>query len=202
MKLILITTPEYFVEEDQILNALFEEGLDILHLRKPNTEAVYAERLLTLIPEKHHKKIVIHDHFELYNEYNLRGLHLNSRNPLPPDNYSGQLSASCHTFEEVKADKKTCDYVFLSPIFNSISKDGYNSGFTEEDITNGVKAGVIDKKVIALGGIDHNSIEKIKEMGFGGAAVLGGLWSKFNKNYDNNYQELINYFKVLKRLAD
>ena len=111
MKLILITTPEYFVEEDQILNALFEEGLDTLHLRKPGTEAVYAERLLTLIPEKYHKKIVIHDHFYLCNEYKLKGIHLNSRNPIAPDNYSGHISASCHTLEEVQEDKKTCEYV-------------------------------------------------------------------------------------------
>ena len=52
MKLILITTPTYFVEEDKILTTLFDEGLDILHLRKPDTAPVYAERLLTLIPEK------------------------------------------------------------------------------------------------------------------------------------------------------
>lgn len=51
MKLILITTPTYFVEEDKILTTLFDEGLDILHLRKPDTAPVYAERLLTLIPE-------------------------------------------------------------------------------------------------------------------------------------------------------
>ena len=134
MKLILITTPEYFVEENQILNALFEEGLDTLHLRKPGTEAVYAERLLTLIPEKYHKKIVIHDHFYLCNEYKLKGIHLNSRNPIAPDNYSGHISASCHTLEEVQEDKKTCDYVFLSPIFDSISKEGYSSNFTPEAI--------------------------------------------------------------------
>ena len=36
MKLIVVTTPTFFVEEDQIINALFEEGLDILHLRKPD----------------------------------------------------------------------------------------------------------------------------------------------------------------------
>ena len=48
MKLILITTPTYFVEEDKILTTLFDEGLDILHLRKPDTAPVYAERLLTL----------------------------------------------------------------------------------------------------------------------------------------------------------
>ena len=33
MKLIVVTTPTFFVEEDKIITALFEEGLDILHLR-------------------------------------------------------------------------------------------------------------------------------------------------------------------------
>lgn len=51
MKLIVVTPPTFFVEEDQIITALFEEGLDILHLRKPETPAMYSERLLTLIPE-------------------------------------------------------------------------------------------------------------------------------------------------------
>ena len=55
MKLIVVTTPTFFVEEDKIITALFEEGLDILHLRKPETPAMYSERLLTLIPEKYHQ---------------------------------------------------------------------------------------------------------------------------------------------------
>lgn len=50
MKLIVVTAPTFFVEEDKIITALFEEGLDILHLRKPETPAMYSERLLTLIP--------------------------------------------------------------------------------------------------------------------------------------------------------
>ena len=52
MKLIVVTAPTFFVEEDKIITALFEEGLDILHLRKPETPAMYSERLLTLIPAK------------------------------------------------------------------------------------------------------------------------------------------------------
>ena len=85
MKLILMTTPYFFVEEHQILNALFDEGLEILHLRKPETEPVYSERLLTLIPETYRKRIVVHDHFYLKSEYGLKGIHLNHRNPeLPP----------------------------------------------------------------------------------------------------------------------
>ena len=41
MKLILLTSPDFFVEEDKILTSLFEEGLDQLHLRKPDSEPVY-----------------------------------------------------------------------------------------------------------------------------------------------------------------
>ena len=202
MKLILITTPTYFVEEDQILTALFEEGLDILHLRKPQTSPVYAERLLTLIPEKYHKRIVVHDNFYLKEEYKLKGIHLNSRNPEAPENYSGHISTSCHSLEEVINNKKKNDYVFLSPVFDSISKEGYNSPFTPEQIRDASRKGIIDKKVIALGGIDEDTILRAKDFGFGGVALMGGLWGKFDPNLDFNYQELISHFQKLKHLAD
>lgn len=202
MKLIVITLPTYFVEEDKIITTLFEEGLDILHLRKPDTAPVYAERLLTLIPEKYHKRIVVHDHFYLKNEYDLKGIHLSHRNPVVPDSYSGHISASCHTLEEVEADKRICDYVFLSPIFDSISKEGYTSRFTPEVIREAVQKGIIDKKVIALGGVDEENMLRVKDFGFGGAAVMGGLWNRFDPALDSNYQELITHFKRLKKLAE
>jgi len=41
MKLIIVTAPTFFVEEDKIITALFEEGLDILHLRKPDSCYVF-----------------------------------------------------------------------------------------------------------------------------------------------------------------
>ena len=202
MKLISITTPTYFVEEDQILTALFEEGLDILHLRKPNTSPVYAERLLTLIPEKFHNRIVVHDNFYLKDEYNLKGIHLNSRNPEAPTNYTGHISASCHSFDDILAKREETDFLFLSPIFDSISKKGYQSAFTQEDLKEASEKGIIDKNIIALGGINENNIEQVKALNFGGVALMGGLWSKFEPNSDFNYQELIRHFKELKRLAE
>lgn len=132
MKLILLTPPDFFVEEDKILTALFEEGLDLLHLRKPDTEPVYSERLLTLLPESHHNQIVVHDHFYLKEEFNLRGIHLNGRNPEPPVGYKGHISKSFHHIDELKAEKKNFNYVFLSPIFDSISKSNYTSAFDME----------------------------------------------------------------------
>ena len=46
MKLAIMTRPTFFVEEDKILEALFDEGLDDLHIFKPNSSPLYVERLL------------------------------------------------------------------------------------------------------------------------------------------------------------
>lgn len=202
MKLILITPPTYFVEEDKIITALFEEGLDILHLRKPNTAPMFAERLLSLIPEQYHKRIVVHGHFYLKEEYFLKGIHLNSRNPNIPENYKGHISCSCHSLEEAKEHKRNCDYVFLSPVFDCISKKDYHANYSPEEIRKAHKAGIIDKKVIALGGIDTNNIQQVKDYGFGGAAILGALWNRFDTCNDCDYDSLIKHFKELKKLAD
>ena len=202
MKLILITSPTYFVEEDKIITALFEEGLDILHLRKPDTAPIYAERLLTLIPEQYHKRIVVHENFYLKDEYKLKGIHLNNRNPKSPTDYKGHTSRSCHSLEEVKEHKKNYDYVFFSPVFDSISKKDYHANYTPEEIRKAHKAGIIDKRVIALGGIDIDNIRQVKEYGFGGAAVMGALWNRFDTCMDLDFDQVIEHFKKLKKLAD
>lgn len=202
MKLIVVTPPTFFVEEDQIITALFEEGLDILHLRKPETQALYSERLLTLIPEKYHRRIVTHDHFYLKEEFKLHGIHLNSRNPSEPLNYNGHLSCSCHSLDEVKVKKHLYNYVFFSPVFDSISKEGYHAICTHEEMLQAKKDKIIDSKVVALGGINEQNILKVKEYGFGAAAVLGDLWNRFDDCKDQDYLAIIKHFVRLKKLID
>ena len=202
MKLVLITPPKFFVEEDQIITSLFEEGLDILHLRKPDSAPMYSERLLTLIPKQYHKRIVTHDHFYLKEEFNLMGIHLNSRNPDVPLNYKGHVSCSCHSIEEVKQKKGHFNYVFMSPVFDSVSKKEYLSNFTQEELKAASKHGIIDKRVIALGGITTENIRTIKKYGFGGAAILGDIWDRFDEHDTINFAEVLQRFKQLKKLAD
>lgn len=202
MKLIVVTAPTFFVEEDKIITALFEEGLDILHLRKPETPAMYSERLLTLIPEKYHKHIVTHEHFYLQEEFSLMGIHLNSRNPNEPHDYSGNLSCTCHSLNEVQKKKHFYDYLFLSPIYNCITKSGTMSGFTAEELHLAGKNKVIDSRIMALGGITPDNILEVKSYGFGGAVIMGDLWNKFNACTDRDYLEVIRHFKKLKKMAD
>ncbi len=202
MKLIVVTAPTFFVEEDKIITTLFEEGLDILHLRKPETPAMYSERLLTLIPEKYHKRIITHEHFYLQEEFKLMGIHLNARNPKEPHDYSGHISCTCHSLEEVRNKKHFYDYLFLSPIYDCITKTGVTSGFTAEELRQAGKSKIIDNKVMALGGITSDNILEAKDYGFGGAVVMGDLWNKFNARTDRDYLEIIRHFKKLKEMAD
>ncbi len=202
MKLIVITTPSFFIEEDKIITSLFEEGLDILHLRKPETPAMYSERLLTLIPQEYHKKIVTHEHFYLKEEFDLMGIHLNARNPKEPHDYDGHVSCSCHSAEEVKNKKHFYDYVFMSPIYDSISKVNYYSTYSPEDLRQAQRERIIDQKVMALGGINEENILEIKDFGFGGAVILGDIWNKFDTYSARNYLGVIDHFKKLKELAD
>ena len=84
MKLIIMTKPTFFVEEDKILTTLFEVGMDNLHLYKPGASPMYSERLLSLLPEEYYNKITVHDHFYLKEEYRLAGIHLDDPTATPP----------------------------------------------------------------------------------------------------------------------
>lgn len=80
-----------------------------------------------------------------------------------------------HTFEEVLRYKEECDYLFLSPIFDSISKRGYKSRFSDEVLRRASVEGLIDSKVIALGGVTLDKIPYLRSLNFGGVAMMGAI---------------------------
>lgn len=170
---IVITSPSFFDGEAQFLHRLFAHGVDIVHLRKPGATSEDCARLLDGLSADDRKRIVIHDFFELAWPYGLRGIHLNARRSTVPDGWQGHLSRSCHSLDEVRRYKDACDYVFLSPIFDSVSKQGYASAFTDETLKQASLDGIIDNKVVALGGVTPDKISYLQQLGFGGAAMLG-----------------------------
>lgn len=175
---IVITLPEFIAGEADAIVRLFQSGLERLHLRKPeSTEAEYRD-LLRQIPSCYHSRIVLHDHFSLLDEFSLCGVHLNRRNPVAPEGWTGHVSCSCHSLEEVRQRKPLCDYVSLSPIYDSISKEGYSSAFSRDELLAAREAGVIDGKVMALGGITTDRLEEVETLGFGGVMVLGDAWKR------------------------
>lgn len=178
MKWIVITSPDFVPGEATFIDLLFRCGLDLLHLRKPDASVDDCRRLLNEIPREWHNRIVTHDYFQLASEFPLYGVHLNRRNPVPPTGFRGSISRSCHSLDEVMENKPQCNYVFLSPVFNSISKEGYESAFSDEALKQAAGRGIIDTKVVALGGISCDSLPQVRAWGFGGAAFLGDIWQR------------------------
>ena len=194
MKLVLITKPTFFVEEDKIITTLFEEGLDNLHLYKPQSAPMYMERLLSLIPEDYYKKITVHDHFYLKNEYGLRGIHLERPDVALPEGYKGKFSRTC-------TDKKKATYVFLKYIFHSQSEPHAEALFTDEQLREASRRGLIDRHVYALGGMNLSNIDYARQLGFGGVVVCGDIWNRFDIHNQQDFRDLIDHFVRLREEA-
>ena len=176
MRLIAITKPDFYDGEAAFIKRLFESGFDIVHLRKPNSDIDNCRNILNELSSEERSKIVVHDYPELYYEFSLKGIHINKNIVQYPEGYQGFKTRSCHSLEEVMLYKDDFDYVFLSPIFDSISKQGYKSAFTEEVLRDASREGIIDEKVVALGGVTFEKIPYLEELHFGGAAMMGGAF--------------------------
>ena len=202
MKLLLLSSPNFFVEEDKILATLFEEGLDILHLRKPNSEPVYCERLLTLLPEKYHQRIITNDHFYLKDEFDLMGIHISERNPNKPQGYKGITTRTCYSLEELTEAKKQNQYVILRNIYDSPSHSNNKSLYTHEQLREASRKGLIDKRVMAQTGITLKNIQEVRELGFGGAVVCSDIWNRFNIHSGMDFKDVIKHFHKLRKATE
>ncbi len=199
MRLVIMTQPTFFVEEDKILTTLFEAGMDSLHLYKPGAEPVYSERLLTLLSEDYYGRIVVHDHFYLKEEFRLKGIHLNNCQMEPPIGYRGNISRTCHTIGEVREAKKRSNYVFLKTVFDSQSNPDDKASLTTDSLEEAASNGLIDKKVFAMGGMNLDNISVARNLGFGGVVICGDLWNRFNIHSELDYKSLITHFEKLRK---
>lgn len=173
MRIIVITPEEPRADEAEMIVVMLEMGVDRVHLRHPKCSKAVLRNIIGAIPFYLRERITIHDYFELSAEFPTIGLNLNARNPELPEGTTGVVSRSCHTVDETLLP---ADYALLSPIFPSISKEGYSHEFSETELQS-----LPEGKVIALGGITPERIDRLKRYPFGGFAVLGSVW---NKNTD------------------
>ena len=193
MKLIVITSPQFIGGEASYITSMLQKGIDLVHLRKPESSPCDCAKLLDAIPEELHRRIVIHYHHCLCEDYHLGGIHISPFHMNKQTHRcNGTISRSCHSIDEIASFKSSYDYLFLSPIFNSISKQGYHGAFSASQLQEAQQKGIIDNKVIALGGITANNLSIVKQLGFGGAALLGDVWQHVGtKKLDNYLNQLI-----------
>lgn len=190
MKTIVLSAHKPVDNEIDIVVRLFELGLTSFHLRKPHYSKQKMRAYLDKIPSVYHNRIIIHSHHRLAKKYNLKGIHLSSKDrkssfknwfnikSLKRKKPFLRVSTSFTTISELNKYNDLYDYVFLSPIFDSTSKKKYQSGFKEYSLINATHRS--NYNVVALGGVDVENIKNAFNMGFWGCAFLSTIWKSEN----------------------
>jgi len=178
MDVFVVTRPDYFEGEAQRINQLFGNGMQVLHIRKPGNDPAAFRQLMAEIEPVFYDRIAVHQHHELVAAFSLIRLHYPEKKR-PSAGALGEMkkagyivSTSIHDLSALK-DCAAYDYVFYGPVFNSISKPGYESVLAA-DITLPVRKG--GPQVIAIGGVSLSKLQILKNMNFDGAALLGAVW--------------------------
>jgi thiamine-phosphate pyrophosphorylase len=176
--MIVITNPFSIENEFQILHQLFEEGLELVHVRKPTYSEKEMRSFLSRIDDKFYSKLVLHEQHHLAHEFNINRIHLKEKNRVEvSENFQktvSYLSTSIHNINDFNELPLYFDHAFLSPVFESISKEGYGkNSYILETIVHRIN---FNTKLVALGGINENNIKIALDSGFDSVALLGSIW--------------------------
>jgi thiamine-phosphate pyrophosphorylase len=185
--MIVISNPITLSNEIKIIHLLFDEGLRLFHVRKPEFSEFGMAKYLHQIKLEHRGKLVLHHQHQIASDFGIDRIHFSGQkrkktidSSLDPNSI---LSASTHSIEDFNALKNIFEYSFLSPVYTSISKENY---YSETNLFEDIKQRKnFNARMIALGGIHSGNIEETLQNGFDDVALLGTIWNSPNpiKNF-------------------
>lgn len=180
--MIIVITPEELVQnETEIINTLFKEGLDLLHIRKPFIHSDEMTDFIQNIHSEFHHQLVLHSHHDLAERFNISRFHfreIDRQNDLFKSFTDKRISTSVHAIETFNELSDDWEYAFISPVFPSISKKEYGEN---SNILNEIKKrNNSSVKLIALGGIHENNVSGVFNSRVDGVALLGAIWESNN----------------------
>ena len=179
MKKIGITPEQGVFREQERITAWLRSGqADYFHIRKPRFSEQQLREYLSAFPHDIRARLALHDFHHLAEELQLGGVHLNSRNPVLAERLKGKrVSASCHSIDEFVQRQADCAYCFLSPVFDSVSKQSYRSAFPPEVLKKAFAEGRLNGKAVALGGVTRDKLPLLEKIGFSACASVGEWWA-------------------------
>lgn len=165
---------------------MLQNGLSHFHLRKPDLDIYEYRKIIQYIPEEFHNRIVLHSHFELLNDFDLKGYYITSadRGVVVEPKGNFVKSTFANDFEELEKLDGEYDYFLMGPIFKSISKPNLTVKFSHDYLRNEFNRRQFQSKVLAIGGIRENSTEMAINYGFDGVVILGAIWALYMETFD------------------
>jgi thiamine-phosphate pyrophosphorylase len=171
------------VETARIVEGALEGGANVIQLRKktmPKGEQyaiALALRRLTLL---HDALLIINDHADIAIAADADGVHL-GQDDLPPSavrslpGFQGRLiGRSTHSLEQAKAAMdEGADYIAVGPVYPTPTKAGRPA--VGPSLVTAV-AGIADRPLVAVGGIDHDNAPAVVGAGAGAIAVVRAVY--------------------------
>lgn len=191
--MIVITNPTQIINEIDTIHSLFENGLELLHIRKPDYSENEMKIFLSKIKTDYRLQLVLHSHHHLAEDLGINRIQMNPVRVLNSDRIIPEkniFSTSTHSIAEFNLLSNNYKYAFLSPVFPSISKENY---FPKINLFEEIKKRTnFNTQLIALSGIEAANIEKTFASGFDDVALLGTIW---------NAESPIKNFKLCQQIA-
>lgn len=188
--MIVISNPTATANEINTIHALFENGLELLHVRKPDFSKTEMKTFVSKIKTTFRHQLVLHSHHQLSLELGINRIHFTEKTRLetPEEQLkkwkkSGYtLTTSIHQMSDFEELSSVFDYAFFGPVFESISKPNYVSNL---DFKKELEQRKNNKtSLIALGGITSENIKTALAFGFDDVALLGSIWNN-NPSIEN-----------------
>ena len=184
--MIAITNPIPIPNEIDIIHSLFENGLELLHIRKPEFTELEMKNFIAGIGREFRKQISLHSHHQLGLASGIHRIHFTEKRRIEMAEESlknwresgFKLSTSIHNMMDFEQLSNVFDYAFFGPVFESISKPNYASDIDFEKELYHRKNN--KTALIALGGITPDKIKTALKYGFDDVALLGTLWNSNN----------------------
>ncbi|MGA9637658.1 thiamine phosphate synthase [Flavobacterium sp.] len=192
--MIVISNPTAIANEINTIHALFEQGLALFHVRKPDFSATEMKAFVLAIGLEHSPKLVLHSHHQLAAALGINRLHFTTKdratNPVRVLNPNWVISTSTHSIQEFNNINNCFEYAFLSPVYPSISKTNYQPDTNLFEVVK--NRSNFQTKLIGLGGMEAQNIAEAIVNGFDDVALLGTIW---------NSETPIENFKLCQQIA-
>ena len=189
--MIIISSPTPQVGEIETIHSLFENGLELLHVRKPEFNKLEMEVFVSAIRQEYRNQLSLHSHHQLAEAFGINRIHFTEKKRNETSEKSLKnwqkngftLSTSIHKMADFEKISTVFAYAFFGPVFESISKQNYASDI---DFQKELKQRNNNRTTfIALGGITSERIKTALKYGFDDVALLGIIWNSNNpiENY-------------------
>lgn len=189
IKFVSITNPYDVKFETEIINRLFEEGLEELHIRKPTYSKAETIAYIQQIDAKYHHKIVLYHHYQLIHQFAVKGIHIDKDfmnssllkwflQKMVLRNKKIKIYYSVSHISHIDKYAEKADCLLLGPIYTPTSQHSYHASIDMEKLHYKLKD--ITTPVILMGGINLQNYTQFTQYNIEGIALQTYLWKSMD----------------------